>query len=153
MSLKLVRWDLVDYISVLDHIKAWHQTGDKPLSDPTMNQFTDAYMHHPTALGQKGYRRLQRKWHQSVQFKWCIQWNISCLKISRICPIFKCSKGTCKIKWYCPFSSKVNMHLKADMKQDNDTMKVSTPILLFAVVELIKTSIIMLNACKFEFHY
>ena len=26
---------------------AWHQTGDKPLSDPIMAYLIDAYMHYP----------------------------------------------------------------------------------------------------------
>ena len=33
------KWPLVQ-------VMAWHQRGDKPLSEPLLNQFTDAYMQH-----------------------------------------------------------------------------------------------------------
>ena len=36
-------------VSALVQIMAWHQEGDKPLYEPMMVQFTDAYMLH-TAL-------------------------------------------------------------------------------------------------------
>ena len=32
--------------SVLVQAMAWHQTGDKPLPEPMLAQFTDAYMWH-----------------------------------------------------------------------------------------------------------
>ena len=35
-----------DNKSVLIQIGVWHQTGDKPLSEPMLNQLTDAYMRH-----------------------------------------------------------------------------------------------------------
>ena len=28
----------------------WHQKGDKPLPEPMMTQFTDAYMRHETSV-------------------------------------------------------------------------------------------------------
>ena len=31
---------------------AWHQTGDKPLSEPMMIQFNDAYMYYSTSVSQ-----------------------------------------------------------------------------------------------------
>ena len=31
---------------------AWHQSGDKPLSEPMMTQYTDAYMHYPASMSQ-----------------------------------------------------------------------------------------------------
>ena len=36
----------VDNKSALDQMVVWHQTGNKPLPDPMMTQFTDACMHH-----------------------------------------------------------------------------------------------------------
>ena len=35
-----------DNKSVLVQVMAWHQTGAKPLPEPMMNYFTDAYMRH-----------------------------------------------------------------------------------------------------------
>ena len=31
---------------------AWRRTGDKPLSDPLLSQFTDAYMRHKGEMSQ-----------------------------------------------------------------------------------------------------
>ena len=36
----------MDNKSVLVQIMAWHQIGDKPLSEPTMAHFTEAFMRH-----------------------------------------------------------------------------------------------------------
>ena len=44
ISLKFVRSDPVYNIPLLVQIMAWHHIGDKPLSEPVMAQFTDAYM-------------------------------------------------------------------------------------------------------------
>ena len=39
-------WDLTDDESSSVQVMVWHQAGDKPLPEPMMTQFTDAYMHH-----------------------------------------------------------------------------------------------------------
>ena len=46
ISLKYVPWGLIDNMSALVQIMAWRRSGDKPLSEPTLTQFTDAYMGH-----------------------------------------------------------------------------------------------------------
>ena len=37
--------------SALIQVMAWHRTGDKPLSEPMMTQFTDAWMHQLASMG------------------------------------------------------------------------------------------------------
>ena len=46
ISLKLVPWSPIDNKSALVQVMAWRRTGDKPLPEPMMTQFTDAYMRH-----------------------------------------------------------------------------------------------------------
>ena len=45
ISLKLVPRSPIDNKSALVRVMAWRGTGDKPLPEPMMTQFTDAYMH------------------------------------------------------------------------------------------------------------
>ena len=44
ISLMFVPQGPIDNKSVLVQVMAWHQTGDKPVPEPMLNQFTDAYM-------------------------------------------------------------------------------------------------------------
>ena len=44
--LKFVPRSPIDNKPVLGQVKAWRRTGDKPLSEPMLTQFTDAYMWH-----------------------------------------------------------------------------------------------------------
>ena len=46
ISLKYVPRGLIDNMSALFQIMAWHRSGDKPLSEQMLTQFTDAYMQH-----------------------------------------------------------------------------------------------------------
>ena len=46
ISLKFVPKGPIDNIQALVQIMDWRRTGDKPLSEPIMTQFNDAYMHH-----------------------------------------------------------------------------------------------------------
>ena len=46
ISLKFVSKDPNTNKSALVQVMAWHRTGDKPLSEPMLPQFTDAYMRH-----------------------------------------------------------------------------------------------------------
>ena len=46
ISLKFVPNGAIDNDSVLVQVMAWRQTGDEPLSEPTLAQFNDAYMRH-----------------------------------------------------------------------------------------------------------
>ena len=44
ISMKFVPKGPIDNKSVLVQVIAWHRTGDKPLSEPMLTQFTDAYV-------------------------------------------------------------------------------------------------------------
>ena len=46
ISLKFVPKRPINNVPVLVQIKAWRRPGDKPLSEPMLTQFTDAYMRH-----------------------------------------------------------------------------------------------------------
>ena len=46
ISLEVVPRGLTDDNLTLVQIMAWHHTGDKPLSEPMLTQFTDTYMWH-----------------------------------------------------------------------------------------------------------
>ena len=46
ISLKLVNRDPIDNKPVLVQVMVWRRAGDKPLPEPMMAQFTDAYMRH-----------------------------------------------------------------------------------------------------------
>ena len=46
ISLKLVPRSHIDNKPALVQVMAWHRIGDKPLSEPLLTQFTDAYMQH-----------------------------------------------------------------------------------------------------------
>ena len=46
ISLKFVSGGLIDNTSALVQVMAWRRAGDKPLPEPIMTQFTDAYMRH-----------------------------------------------------------------------------------------------------------
>ena len=44
--LKFVPKGAIDNESVLVQVMAWRRKGDKPLPEPILTQFTDAYMRH-----------------------------------------------------------------------------------------------------------
>ena len=46
ISPKFVPRSPIDNNLALIQVMAWHQIGDKPLPEPMMSQFTDAYMWH-----------------------------------------------------------------------------------------------------------
>ena len=46
ISLKFVPASLIDNTSALVQVMAWRRVGDKPLPEPMITQFTDAYMRH-----------------------------------------------------------------------------------------------------------
>ena len=48
--LKFVPKGLINNIAALVQIMAWRRTGDKPLSEPMMTQFNDAYMRHSASM-------------------------------------------------------------------------------------------------------
>ena len=50
ISLKYVPDGLISNMAALAQIMAWDWTGDKPLSEPMMAYFTDAYMHHSVLM-------------------------------------------------------------------------------------------------------
>ena len=46
ISLKFVLGSPIDNKPVLVQVMAWCRTGNKPLPEPMLTQFTDAYMRH-----------------------------------------------------------------------------------------------------------
>ena len=46
ITLKFVPKSLIDNNPALVHIMAWCRIGDKPLFEPMLTRFTDAYMQH-----------------------------------------------------------------------------------------------------------
>ena len=50
ISLKVVPKCLINNIPALVQIMAWRRPGDKPLSEPMMTQFHDAYMRHSASM-------------------------------------------------------------------------------------------------------
>ena len=50
ISLKFVPRGLINNIPSLVQIMAWCRSGDKPLSEPMMVKFTDAYMRHSASM-------------------------------------------------------------------------------------------------------
>ena len=46
ISLKFVPRNPIDNKPALVQVMAWRPTDDKPLSEPMLTQFTDAYMRH-----------------------------------------------------------------------------------------------------------
>ena len=46
VSLKFVPRSPIDNKPALVQVMAWHRTGNKPLHEPMLAQFTDAYMQH-----------------------------------------------------------------------------------------------------------
>ena len=46
ISLKFVPRSPIDYKPALVQVMAWRRTGNKPVPEPMMTQFTDAYMQH-----------------------------------------------------------------------------------------------------------
>ena len=51
ISLKFVPRSPIDNKPALVQVMAWRQIGDKPLPEPVMAQFTDAYMRHEGEMG------------------------------------------------------------------------------------------------------
>ena len=66
ISLKCVPKDPINNIPALVQIMAWCQSGDKPLSEPMLAQFTDAYMRH---WGRWGSCHMSIK-HQGISDNW-----------------------------------------------------------------------------------
>ena len=46
ISLKFVPKAPIDYKSALVQVMAWNRTGEKPLPESMLTQFTDAYIQH-----------------------------------------------------------------------------------------------------------
>ena len=51
ISLNFAAKDPVNNNPALVQVMVWHQPGDKPLSEPIMVYFTDAYMRHVDSIG------------------------------------------------------------------------------------------------------
>ena len=50
ISLKFISTGSINNISALVQIMAWQNPGDKPLSEPMMAWFTDAFMRHSASM-------------------------------------------------------------------------------------------------------
>ena len=50
ISLKFVPRSPIDNNPVLVQVTAWCRTGDKPLPEPMVTRFTDAYMRHSASV-------------------------------------------------------------------------------------------------------
>ena len=50
ISLNHVPQGLIDNMRALFRVMAWHQPGNKPLSEAVVLYFTDAYMHHSALM-------------------------------------------------------------------------------------------------------
>ena len=50
ISLKFVPKGPINNIPALVQLMAWRRAGDKPLSEPIMTQFNDAYMRHSASM-------------------------------------------------------------------------------------------------------
>ena len=50
ISLEFVPRGPINNIPTLVQVMAWRLTGDKPLSEPMMTQFNDAYMRHSASM-------------------------------------------------------------------------------------------------------
>ena len=46
MSQKFVPMSSIENGAALVQVMPWHRTGDKPIPEPMLTQFTDAYMQH-----------------------------------------------------------------------------------------------------------
>ena len=46
ISLKFISKGPIDYKSALVQVMAWHRTGEKPLPESMLTQFTDTYIRH-----------------------------------------------------------------------------------------------------------
>ena len=62
ISLKFVPKGPINNVSALVQIMAWHRTGNKPLSEPMMTQFNDAYMRHSASMTQLSLFTMQCIW-------------------------------------------------------------------------------------------
>ena len=59
ISLKFIPRGPIDNRAALVQVIAWHRTGDKPLPEPMMTQFTDVYMRHKEGVNVHGqYNRI-----------------------------------------------------------------------------------------------
>ena len=50
IQLTLIPNGIIDNTSALVQVMGWHWTGDKPLPEPMMTQFSDPYMRHPASM-------------------------------------------------------------------------------------------------------
>ena len=50
ISLKFAPEGIINNIPALVQMMAWRRPGDKPLSEPMMTQFNDAYMRHSSSM-------------------------------------------------------------------------------------------------------
>ena len=74
VSLKLVPRSPIDHKAALVLVMVWHRVGDKPLSEPMLTWFTDAYMQHQGRWVYNTLRPIytfcrQHFWMRSLEWK------------------------------------------------------------------------------------
>ena len=70
ISLHLVPKGPMDNIPALVQIMAWHRIGDKPLSEPMLTRFTDAYMRHKGEMSKSSNHWLL--WDGTIIFEYVV---------------------------------------------------------------------------------
>ena len=96
ISLKFVPKVPINNIPALVQIMAWHRTGDKPLSEPMMAQFNDAYMRHSASMSE-----------------WCIYHIYLCDVFCVLCPkTIWLHRGMCDNKTHYDYYHKHHYNTK-----------------------------------------
>ena len=72
ISLKFVPIVPIDNKSALVQVMAWRRTGDKPLSEAMMTQFTDAYMRHQ---GEMSFKKILSLSYRMLYFR-IVEWRM-----------------------------------------------------------------------------
>ena len=63
ISLNYVSYGLIDNMAALVQKMAWRRPGDKPLSEPMMGKFGDAYMRLSASMSQSVFKRVPSLFH------------------------------------------------------------------------------------------
>ena len=72
ISLKFIPKGPIDYKSALVQVVAWHRTGEIPLPESMLTQFTDAYIRH---LGGNKITKTGRSFHCGLVHLASLRWN------------------------------------------------------------------------------
>ena len=85
ISLRHVPRSLIDSNLALFQVMAWHRTGSKPLPEPAMIHFTDAFMWHSGEISYSSW-----VWQSPLQFHLISLWLFTCLYYNKtFCFLFQ----------------------------------------------------------------